>query len=366
LLWGERYGELAPRKTVVYTALSYLVAVILFSALSMLPPTLVSVSAFLLPLASFLLHLYCHRISKDEEDGAADKIIASSSKRQILQELKDLMSLRIMCGLFIVMFIYGGAMTYHSMVVPEGTSRFVLTAVPMLMITLGTLFFGVFLSKNALNLGTWFRFSLLFIAALFIPLSLMDQSFNEISEFFASLGINEIEIITWILLAYLAKSSKLPRFMVFAVSYAVAHGGMAAGELAGLFLLNHVLMFSILSICVLVALAGFFFTDHETIVHFRPPNPSELGLIASKSGLLQHAVELIAADHSLSEREQEVFSLWATGYGAKAIESKLIISASTVKTHIQHIYEKCDVHNRTEIIGLLEKYSVKAEEHFAG
>ena len=49
--------------------------------------------------------------------------------------------------------------------------------------------------------------------------------------------------------------------------------------------------------------------------------------------------------------------LWATGHGSRAIEEKLVVSAGTVKTHLRHIYEKCDVHSRADILDLLDRTS---------
>ena len=38
------------------------------------------------------------------------------------------------------------------------------------------------------------------------------------------------------------------------------------------------------------------------------------------------------------------------GYPYKLIASRLYISESTVKTHVQSIYSKLNIHNRTELI----------------
>ena len=59
--------------------------------------------------------------------------------------------------------------------------------------------------------------------------------------------------------------------------------------------------------------------------------------------------------HQLSPREKEVFALWVTGHGSKYIQEKFVISPATVKTHVRHIYEKCDVHNRAELMRKLEE-----------
>ena len=49
-----------------------------------------------------------------------------------------------------------------------------------------------------------------------------------------------------------------------------------------------------------------------------------------------------------SEREKDVAELILQGKTAQETADLLFISLSTVKTHIQHIYEKADVHNRAE------------------
>jgi len=49
----------------------------------------------------------------------------------------------------------------------------------------------------------------------------------------------------------------------------------------------------------------------------------------------------------LSEREKEVLRLMATGAANKALASALFISESTVKTHVQSIFQKLDVSDRT-------------------
>ena len=63
----------------------------------------------------------------------------------------------------------------------------------------------------------------------------------------------------------------------------------------------------------------------------------------------------LAKAYQLSPREKEVFALWVTGHGSKYIQEKFVISPATVKTHVRHIYEKCDVHNRAELMRKLEE-----------
>jgi DNA-binding NarL/FixJ family response regulator len=50
----------------------------------------------------------------------------------------------------------------------------------------------------------------------------------------------------------------------------------------------------------------------------------------------------------LTTRETEILQLIAKGYANKEIASQLDVGVSTVRTHIEHIYEKLHVHCRTE------------------
>lgn len=57
---------------------------------------------------------------------------------------------------------------------------------------------------------------------------------------------------------------------------------------------------------------------------------------------------------SLSGREREVLQLLARGHNAAFIMDELCISKSTVKTHINHIYKKLDIHTQQELLSMME------------
>jgi LuxR family maltose regulon positive regulatory protein len=52
----------------------------------------------------------------------------------------------------------------------------------------------------------------------------------------------------------------------------------------------------------------------------------------------------------LSEREQEVLRLIASGKSNRRIASDLFVSVGTVKTHINNLYRKLDAHSRTQAL----------------
>ncbi len=64
----------------------------------------------------------------------------------------------------------------------------------------------------------------------------------------------------------------------------------------------------------------------------------------------QKSPEEIIPDENLSGRESEILSYLSKGYRYKEIAEKLFISIETVRTHIRNIYEKLQVHSRTEAL----------------
>jgi ATP/maltotriose-dependent transcriptional regulator MalT len=52
----------------------------------------------------------------------------------------------------------------------------------------------------------------------------------------------------------------------------------------------------------------------------------------------------------LSKRELEILSFLAQGHSNQEIATKLFVSISTVKTHIQNLFEKLDVKRRIQAV----------------
>ena len=59
---------------------------------------------------------------------------------------------------------------------------------------------------------------------------------------------------------------------------------------------------------------------------------------------------LLVSQLELSKRELEILSLLAQGHSNQEIAAKLFVSLSTVKTHIQNLFEKLDVKRRIQAV----------------
>lgn len=66
------------------------------------------------------------------------------------------------------------------------------------------------------------------------------------------------------------------------------------------------------------------------------------------------AVGALADAYGLSNREAEILGYLARGRSQPYIREALVLSKSTVSTHVRHIYGKLDVHSRQELLDKLE------------
>ena len=67
----------------------------------------------------------------------------------------------------------------------------------------------------------------------------------------------------------------------------------------------------------------------------------------------------IADQYHLSEREKDVLLLLSRGRTTKYIEQELVVSYSTAKTHVYHIYSKLGIHSQQELIDIVEECYAK-------
>ncbi len=65
----------------------------------------------------------------------------------------------------------------------------------------------------------------------------------------------------------------------------------------------------------------------------------------------------MAIAYQLTPREKEVFELLLRGRDAKHMSDYLVVSINTVRTHIQNVYNKLDVHSREELIDCVETFA---------
>ncbi|MFR1167080.1 MAG: response regulator transcription factor [Adlercreutzia equolifaciens] len=85
-----------------------------------------------------------------------------------------------------------------------------------------------------------------------------------------------------------------------------------------------------------------------------PGDAFELAESSMQSTLEARCAE-VAAARGLSPREAEVLVFLARGFTPAYIAKSLVLSVSTVRTHVRNIYRKLDVNKREELIHLIDE-----------
>lgn len=74
--------------------------------------------------------------------------------------------------------------------------------------------------------------------------------------------------------------------------------------------------------------------------------------------LVQAATQPRQPGHDLTERERAVLALMVEGFNNTEIAEKLVVSSSTIKSHVSHILAKLGVASRTEAVALAVRYHI--------
>ena len=162
---------------------------------------------------------------------------------------------------------------------------------------------------------------------------------------------------------------------LFAGSYqlGVLVGNLAAwavfegGEQQHLYLVG-----TVVCVCLLVVTHAFLPPTRRRIgtgghtgdLHLRKADTAPVSPVASLSdegptGMLGEAqlgevCRAMAAQYGLTDREREVLGYLVCGRSQPYIREALVLSKSTVSTHVKHIYTKLGIHGKQELISLAE------------
>lgn len=363
IFWGGLFSALSARNIIFATALSFLLSHVIYFIALCLPGTVAGALTSVLPLCATLLFpdsaamkRYLDERCESFEEGAAAPVGGKNRWSQYALVPLSCLPWRVAFGLFVVMFVYGGARVYVAAFDGSlGQGGFERTAILAVVVVAAFVVWGALFQGENVSLGTVYKMMLPLLASALLMIAIFGEAYVDVAAPLMTAVNVTVEIISWILLADIARTTRTPAFIVFALGRMAVQAGMFSGQLSAWLLVDYVAPFAIASVFALMMVSGFMFSNQDTVLVFEAPTKREREEAERRLGSsLDDHLELVADAHGLTQREKEIFLLWVTGHGSKYIQETLVISSSTVKTHVRHIYEKCGVHNRAEIMKLLE------------
>lgn len=176
-----------------------------------------------------------------------------------------------------------------------------------------------------------------------------------------------LNMLIWIALCNLIQNKDLSPVKSFALFYGTMQLAILAAKPAGNWLLNHMnltergLSAIVSSSVIIIVVLALILLHNRNISSLwnksSAQDPQEtLDTLkgADNLGTLDSYLENLACQYKLTPRETEVFYLLARGRSLPVIKQELTIATGTAQTHIRHIYEKFNVHNRQELLDVVE------------
>lgn len=279
---------------------------------------------------------------------------------------------RTFCVIACMYFAIGGIRVYVEHVTGDLMMSPVWLGVGIVVLALA--YTGVLCAakRPVASLGALYKITLPLVAAAYAVLLTVGQDHPEILGFIAQIACLVTECLCWVLIVDRARRG-VSALLVIGAGRFVVQLGMSLGELAGFVGMGNMSLFGTLVIFLLVLSFVFLFSERETSLgakgqadeaaELEPGAAAGVGSVgllpdaaaAEASQPVAPAGPLYPPEWNLTEREDEILGLWVTSHGLRSIGETLGLSESTVKTHVRHIYEKCGVHSRAELIALLDR-----------
>lgn len=208
------------------------------------------------------------------------------------------------------------------------------------------------LSRNRLNI---FKIYPALLIAIMVGFSLfLSSTFAYFPAFIVGIGVQSLfEVLLIMYFGILTTKGYATPALTFAMAGGFVRLGLAAGNSLALWYESMAvpvtqaltpptcLAFMCLLAVVLVPLVRMEFSI--VALTAAPPTRNEVEEICAEA----------AAEFGLSAREAEILLLIARGHTTNSMAEKLVISPHTVNTHIRHIYDKMQIHKRSELLNYL-------------
>lgn len=225
------------------------------------------------------------------------------------------------------------------------------------------LFFVASLTALARHMELLFNACLSFMVfgLLAMTVGLYTNDVQGLARLFIPIGYAGFDILVWTLIAFYGKTTPASLVRIVAVAMGAEQAGILIGQLIGIGLggaanaANNVVLM-VLSYLLLLAVMGL--ARLCTVLWRRQrADGREAADSAVRDGeAADDHLDRFADAYGLTSRERDIFALFAGGRSAPYIAEMLVLSENTVKTHLRHIYTKCNLHNRQDLLDAIEAF----------
>lgn len=343
ILWGERYACVKAKFTIKHIGTTFGITLLVCVGLALvLPPYVSTVFTALLPLASGALLMLARR------DGARSfpPLLPKNASQGALKSMVTVCAISFVAS--VAAYFLAAIIPWQAL--PTKVSSFTIGILcgAVIMLVLAGISRA---SKDKVNIFKLYPWLLAFEIVAF-SLFLADEALY-FPAFIMAVGISSIfEILLIMYFGILTSKGYNTPALAFSFSGGFVRAGIAVGNtLAVAYEHMPEVAFAItpetclVLVCVLAALLIPLVRQEFSILALTaaPPSKAEIDEICAE----------VAKEFSLSARELEILSLIARGYATNTISVKLVISPYTVNTHIRHIYDKMQIHKRSELLNYL-------------
>ena len=347
MAWGCAFGAKPTRISVPEVFLGSLVGALVFLALSLASGSTVAVGAVcLLPLAS-VVNIEIPEGESHRSAMGANAANDDSGKTSVLSAkiLAGTMLFGVAAGLMLLRD--GGVQaTFPS----SGQVSFILYGA-FLLGALSLLLSDGFGRGAALNKSYRLAIFVMMVGVLLVPWPLLARSVlpGEAVVLAGYLGLETVLISLFLVLAEIMGAD-------CALSFSAGFSALFAGELIGLLASAAVVaLIPDWSFAYAIVVAAGTIILLSYVFLFTERDFDALSKLVKESDSIEAAGAAIAERYGLSNRESEILRYALRGRTSDRIAQELVISKSTVDTHLRRIYAKCGVHSRQELLDLAEE-----------
>lgn len=341
--WGGAYADSNEAKVAVEVTASFLLAAMVFATTIALPRMAAIVVAMVILLISVVLLFHGESTWRKQSLLAPIRLSKSRFMARALASAGILGFVEsFVKELFVDMSPVLGV-DYYCLVLPVAA-----------LIATGVMAITLFKPRDSAEYPFAYRVVLFTTAVIFLLLPIVNRG-TFAADALALTAYCLVSLLVWIVLVRTESRYHLSPLIVFGFGWGLMTAGGLCGTWLGGFLLSYADMaprtlsiIALISTCLLLFAHLFLFTERSVM-----ELTSEHGA-AGEARPFRNRCEEVAREYKLSAKETEVMILVAKGRSTPRICEELDISQGTANTHLSHIYKKMEVHDRQQLIDVLE------------